>query len=133
MRAKSHVRFTPNSDRESGFSQEAMSALPPKADMCSAPAHVRFVPIADIQEFGSHKKKNPGHCPGLYSIIEFHTAGARRQPLFFIGRQMVLGFFLGLELQKLLMGCLSGTFINEFLKSLKVFSVYESIKIFVGA
>jgi hypothetical protein len=42
---------------------------------------------------------------------------------------MVLGYFLRLELQKLLMGCLSGTFINEFLKSLKVFSVYESIKI----
>ena len=28
--------------------QNAMSALPPKADMCSAPAHVCFVPIADI-------------------------------------------------------------------------------------
>ena len=25
-----------------------MSALPPKADICSALAHVRFVPIADI-------------------------------------------------------------------------------------
>ena len=25
-----------------------MSALPPKADMCSAPRHVRFVPIADM-------------------------------------------------------------------------------------
>ena len=28
--------------------QNGMSALPPKADMCSASAHVRFVPIADI-------------------------------------------------------------------------------------
>ena len=28
--------------------QKAMSALHPKADMCSALAHVRFVPIADI-------------------------------------------------------------------------------------
>ena len=28
---------------------KAMSALPPKADMCSALAHVRFVPIADIE------------------------------------------------------------------------------------
>jgi len=28
--------------------QKAMSALPPKADMCGALAHVRFVPIADI-------------------------------------------------------------------------------------
>jgi hypothetical protein len=42
---------------------------------------------------------------------------------------MVLGYFLGLEFQKLLIGCLSGTFIYEFLKSLKVLSVYESIKI----
>jgi hypothetical protein len=42
---------------------------------------------------------------------------------------MVLGYFLGLELQKLLIGCLTGTFIYEFLKSLKVLSVYESIKI----
>ena len=28
--------------------QNGMSALPPKADMCSAQADVRFVPIADI-------------------------------------------------------------------------------------
>ena len=28
--------------------QNGMSALPPKADMCSALANVRFVPIADI-------------------------------------------------------------------------------------
>ena len=27
--------------------QNIMSALPPKADMCSARRHVRFVPIAD--------------------------------------------------------------------------------------
>ena len=31
--AKGHVRFAPNSDRESGFPQTLMSALPPKADM----------------------------------------------------------------------------------------------------
>jgi hypothetical protein len=28
--------------------QQAMSALPPKADMCGARAHVRFGPKADI-------------------------------------------------------------------------------------
>ena len=28
--------------------QNGMSALPPKADMCGALAHVRFVPKADI-------------------------------------------------------------------------------------
>ena len=44
---------------------------------------------------------------------------------------MVLGYFLRLELQKLLMGCRSGTFIYEFLKSLKVLPVYELIKIFL--
>src|SRR5262245_41950960 len=40
--------FTPNSDRESEIPQKAMSALPPKADMCSAAWDVRFGPIADI-------------------------------------------------------------------------------------
>src|SRR5262247_1390394 len=47
--AKSDVRFTPNSDRESGLPQTVMSALPPKADMCSAVADVCFGPIADIR------------------------------------------------------------------------------------
>ena len=31
--------------------QKGMSALPPKADMCGALAHVRFVPIADIAAY----------------------------------------------------------------------------------
>ena len=38
--AQADVRFTLNSDRESGFPQKVMSALPPKADMCSAKGHV---------------------------------------------------------------------------------------------
>ena len=42
-----------------------MSALPPKADMCSALGYVRFVPEADIEEFGSHQKKNLGHARGF--------------------------------------------------------------------
>jgi len=46
--AKGHVRFTPNSDRESEIPQKVMSALPRKADMCSALAYVCFGPIADI-------------------------------------------------------------------------------------
>ena len=33
------------------FPQKAMSALPPKADMCSATRDVRFVPKADIPPF----------------------------------------------------------------------------------
>ena len=31
-----------------------ISALPPKADMCSALGYVRFVPIADIRLFDDH-------------------------------------------------------------------------------
>jgi hypothetical protein len=30
--------------------QKVMSALPPKADICSAALYVRFVPIADMVE-----------------------------------------------------------------------------------
>jgi hypothetical protein len=46
--AKRHVRFAPESDRESGFSQTVMSTLPLKIDMCGALAHVCFRPKADI-------------------------------------------------------------------------------------
>ena len=45
---KGNVRFTLNSDRESRHPQPVMSALPPKADMCSALADVCFGPKADI-------------------------------------------------------------------------------------
>jgi len=31
--ARRHVRFAPNSDRESGFPQKVMSVSPPKADI----------------------------------------------------------------------------------------------------
>jgi len=34
------VRFSPNNDRQSGFRQEVMSALPPKADTCGATSDV---------------------------------------------------------------------------------------------
>ena len=46
--ATAHVRFTPNSDRESGHWENGMSALPAKADICDAQAQVRFGPEADI-------------------------------------------------------------------------------------
>jgi len=46
--AKSDVGFTPDSNRKSGFSERVMSALPPKADICSAQRHVRYGPKADI-------------------------------------------------------------------------------------
>jgi hypothetical protein len=49
--AKSHVCFTPNSDRESEFRPKVVSALPSKADMCGALGHVCYGPIADIGRF----------------------------------------------------------------------------------
>jgi hypothetical protein len=47
---------------------KAMSALPPIADMCGATRYVRFVPEADIQEFGPRQKKNPGTLPGAFCL-----------------------------------------------------------------
>ena len=51
--------------KQTFVSQEAMSALPPKADMCSAQAYVRFVPIADIRALFDHLvgacEKRGGH------------------------------------------------------------------------
>src|SRR5262249_16848563 len=38
--AKTYVRFSPNSDRKSRHPRRVMSALPPRADMCIALAHV---------------------------------------------------------------------------------------------
>ena len=43
-----------------------MSALPPKADMCSATRHVRFVPIADICEV---RKTERPPCGGLSEFV----------------------------------------------------------------
>jgi hypothetical protein len=54
MRRNKHVRFTLDNDRESRFPQKAMSALPPKADMCSALAHVCFGPKADMWSYVSN-------------------------------------------------------------------------------
>jgi len=60
--APAHVRFTPNSDRESGHQQPVMSALPPKADMCSARAYVRYGPIADIALVVRHNERDRQPC-----------------------------------------------------------------------
>ena len=40
--------MSPSGHKQTYAVQEGMSALPPKADMCSATRDVRFVPIADI-------------------------------------------------------------------------------------
>jgi len=57
--AQGHVRFTPNSDRDSGLPQTVMSALPPKADMCSALANISYGPTADICGAIRHARLTP--------------------------------------------------------------------------
>jgi hypothetical protein len=42
-----------------------LSVVTPIADKHGRNWIVRYVPEADIKEFGSHQKKTPGHCPGL--------------------------------------------------------------------
>jgi len=42
----------------------AMSALPPKADMCTAQAHVCFGPIADISYLFDHLVGTPDQRVG---------------------------------------------------------------------
>ena len=64
--ATSHVRFTPNSDRESEIPRKAMSALPPKADMCGATRDVRFGPIADIGLVEVYKQPRGWLAPDVY-------------------------------------------------------------------
>jgi len=49
--------------------QQAMSALPPKADICSAVANVRFGPKADIE--GLEPRVARPHCRGMLFQIEF--------------------------------------------------------------
>jgi hypothetical protein len=87
--AKGHVRFTSNSDRESEFPQRAMSALPPKADMCGAIAHVCYGPEADmcsarlVSAKGQRRKSfqgllgwQIGHWRSRYRVFD-HRGGRR--------------------------------------------------------
>jgi hypothetical protein len=68
--APTHVRFAHNSDRESGFPHKVMSALPPKADMCSALAYVCFGPKADIKLTADLKARHPIRQSGAQCSFE---------------------------------------------------------------
>src|SRR5262249_21408288 len=63
--AKRHVRFTPNSDRESRHRQTVRSALPPKADMCGAARDVRYGPKADIAIYSIIASARPSTAGGI--------------------------------------------------------------------
>jgi len=43
-----------SSQKQTFCGAAAMSALPPKADMCGATRHIRFVPIADVAPLLDH-------------------------------------------------------------------------------
>jgi hypothetical protein len=63
MRAISDVRSAPDSDRESGLQQTAMSALPPRADMCGATSDV-----------GSRRQTNTA-TRGKITLISVNSPG----------------------------------------------------------
>ena len=54
--------------------QNAMSALPPKADMCGANGDVRFVPIADIAERCGDQTRNTA-ARGRMTLISVNSPG----------------------------------------------------------
>jgi hypothetical protein len=86
--ATSHVRFTPDSDRESGFRRKVMSALPPKADMCGATRDVRFGPEAD-----SRSKKD---CYSMTSSAAISKPGGTVKPsAFAVLRLTTVSNFVG--------------------------------------
>ena len=58
--AKGHVCFTRNSDRESGFPQKVMSALTPKADMCSGQEADIRTPIRSSRRRGRAARATQG-------------------------------------------------------------------------
>ena len=51
----------------------AMSALPPKADMCSALGNVRFVPKADIKAARQRRRQELGRQPGFRRALKFRA------------------------------------------------------------
>ena len=51
--------------------QKVMSALPPKADMCSATRYVRFVPIADITNLFDHLTSEAKNGGGYFDPKRF--------------------------------------------------------------
>src|SRR4249919_199293 len=58
-----------------------MSALPPKADMCSALTHVRFVPIADIvcgADYSAFCRSRRFGCSGVTDFSTTYSWSAAR-------------------------------------------------------
>src|SRR5262245_4916844 len=78
MRRKKRCPLYPNSDRKSDFPEKAMSALPPKADICSAPTHVRFGPEADIPSIQSVHLHDIVWLPSLVEELDTGTVEAQR-------------------------------------------------------
>ena len=73
--AIAHVRFTPNSDRESGLRQPVMSALTPKADMCGALADVGYGAKADIAPF-TFRHHAQAKSRRLHAVMLDHGSGS---------------------------------------------------------
>ena len=76
--APSHVRFAPNSDRESGHLPRSMSALLSKADMCGANRQVCFGPIADIKGETLGRTATPSGACSFHRYVWRRSLNASR-------------------------------------------------------
>jgi hypothetical protein len=91
--AKSDVRFTPNSDRKSGFPQKVMSALPPKADIGGMAIDSRLCLLPERrglirrQRIHTGNKSPPCGGSGLHPVVGacvlFCAVAFRSPPLLF--------------------------------------------------
>jgi hypothetical protein len=76
--AQAHVRFTPNSDRESGHAAQVMSALPLKADVCGSTGDVCYGPKADAGNATKACQQLPSfRWPGGQKPFRSHFVGGR--------------------------------------------------------
>ena len=73
----SKARMSALGQKQTCAAQKVMSALPPKADMCSALAHVRFVPIADMCSAKGHVCFSPesGRVPYNFRCPHWAVVG----------------------------------------------------------
>jgi hypothetical protein len=64
--------------KQTDAAHKLMSALPPKADSCSAQAHVRFGPIADIPTNLRPEAVRDVEMQGVTVLSAFHSEPPRR-------------------------------------------------------
>jgi hypothetical protein len=115
--ATSHVRFAPNSDRESGHVPNVMSALPPETFAPPSPSAGRFACVVHVLQqesyFLLHRTYNSdfGELHSVYSV----TSSALQNSDCGTVRPNALTV-LRLITNSNLVGCSTGNYVDEILK-----------------